>query len=739
MSGQQERWGELNDFDQLDPRDSTLELSGLIDRMQRQARASSGGGENRGRHNNSNIENLTENSLQYGNNVSRAVSHLTDSQTTLPHQRPAGPVPPGPAAADPTRPRYSEFDGPSDDRPPGRNGRHRDDDAQDSLEDRQPRRPSYGDGAGRTIYDQTRGDYELDRARRDQSRRPPGSGTHATPPRDSFEPPDSYRPSHPPPRPYSEPNGQPDAVSQGRHSGASHDGGSHAASAQFESRNPYDVPDPYRFTRSGSHSVPEVHRPGHEPLRAAEPSSAPEAVSSPEPERRSRPGPEPAFEQRIQPRPECRQMPEPPEPEPPEPEPEPEPDREPEAELEPDAGPEPEPKPEPQPANLAIAEPSASEPAASDPTPERSPNPGPAPDPVPVLAAPPAPMSADVAPVQPPPVASFQPTEPPAPWSRADLRQRLERLPFGHPSSPYHVDGERKPPPHRLKHLELAPPTPNRFAASAARALADEPTGAPPVADDEPGFGTPIAAEDAESDQAQDLPAPQSHLDGSWSWGSASLTADQVRVANDAYDRFRSAEGRSLFGGYSADGLTPTLRDVAANLEHGGLAPDTEQTALVDPDTFKARFSDMLRRYPDRTIDRLARRVPGAISYAFVFDSERYSGDIWTVQDALADQGFQMLARRNDWNNAANRCVATMWQDPSHDVPFQVEFHTTASLEAQELARTSANLISDPRIPSADAVHLQADLAAAWAALPAPPGNSEIRNYRRENGGPSPR
>ena len=41
MSGQQERWGELDGFDQLDPRDSTLELSGLIDRMQQQARASS--------------------------------------------------------------------------------------------------------------------------------------------------------------------------------------------------------------------------------------------------------------------------------------------------------------------------------------------------------------------------------------------------------------------------------------------------------------------------------------------------------------------------------------------------------------------------------------------------------------------------------------------------------------------------------------------------------------------------
>src|SRR5216683_1466387 len=51
-----------------------------------------------------------------------------------------------------------------------------------------------------------------------------------------------------------------------------------------------------------------------------------------------------------------------------------------------------------------------------------------------------------------------QPNRTPVPGSWADLSQRLERLPYGHPSSPYHVDGERKPPPPRLIHLELAPP-----------------------------------------------------------------------------------------------------------------------------------------------------------------------------------------------------------------------------------------------------------------------------------------
>ena len=47
----------------------------------------------------------------------------------------------------------------------------------------------------------------------------------------------------------------------------------------------------------------------------------------------------------------------------------------------------------------------------------------------------------------------------PRPWSREDLQQRLERLPRGHPSSPYNADGSAKPPPPNLRALEL--PTPN--------------------------------------------------------------------------------------------------------------------------------------------------------------------------------------------------------------------------------------------------------------------------------------
>jgi len=224
---------------------------------------------------------------------------------------------------------------------------------------------------------------------------------------------------------------------------------------------------------------------------------------------------------------------------------------------------------------------------------------------------------------------------------------------------------------------------------------------------------------------------PRIASDGSWTWGPARLTLDLVRIADDGYDRFRAQEGRDLFGAYSSSGLTAKLRQIEERLEHGELAPQTEEHALLDREVFRARFADMLRRHPDRTPELLADRVPGALSYAYIFSPNHYADGIVLVQDALEAQGFELQARKNSWSSAANRCVFTMWHDPLSEVPFAVPFHTSASLEAQQLARTSATLINDPRIPPDEAASLRSDLASTWAAVPSPPGHSDIGDYRR--------
>lgn len=289
----------------------------------------------------------------------------------------------------------------------------------------------------------------------------------------------------------------------------------------------------------------------------------------------------------------------------------------------------------------------------------------------------------------------------PEPGSRQALRRRLEHLPYGHPSSPYHDDGELKPPPPRLRHLELAPPAPPR-----------------PSETDRP-FG--------QADPADDFETAASAGRGP----AASLSRDQQRIAADMYERFSAMEGRMLFGGYGDSALTTAIRDVEALLEHGQLAPGSTDRVLLDREQFQVRFAELIRRHPDRSPELLARRVPGALSYVFVFDAPDYSAGIWQVQDLLQARGFVLEGRRNSWGDQENRRVVTIWLDPVRGLPFSVQFHTRASIEAQHLTRSSASLLADPRIPSTEAAGLKSDLAAAWAAVPTPPGSAAIGDYSR--------
>jgi hypothetical protein len=57
--------------------------------------------------------------------------------------------------------------------------------------------------------------------------------------------------------------------------------------------------------------------------------------------------------------------------------------------------------------------------------------------------------------------------------SIADLKSRLDRLPDGHPSSPYDDGGSAKPMPHRLKQLELGLPAPERDTVEASPRFTD--------------------------------------------------------------------------------------------------------------------------------------------------------------------------------------------------------------------------------------------------------------------------
>src|SRR6266566_2657791 len=126
---------------------------------------------------------------------------------------------------------------------------------------------------------------------------------------------------------------------------------------------------------------------------------------------------------------------------------------------------------------------------------------------------------------------------------QAELSARLERLPVGHPSSPYRDDGTRKPSPPDLSKYELPLP------------------------------GDP------------DLPPveqPRSSPDGSWDYRGRHLTPEQSLAANQILAERDAHEGRDTEGNYGEHGLTPAMRRIEAQLDHGYLVEDTEKFALKD-------------------------------------------------------------------------------------------------------------------------------------------------------------
>ncbi len=347
--------------------------------------------------------------------------------------------------------------------------------------------------------------------------------------------------------------------------------------------------------------------------------------------------------------------------------------------------------------------------------------------------------------------------ERPARGSAADLRRRLELLPFGHPSSPYHDDGSRKPPIHALKHLELpltgndrdadsgrtsqcrssangTGPGSGQFAELLSRAAGSSAAGAAR----ERGSSGPDSLPEVPAAAAGDFetqangqatapagtvrrspgppPAPppgpagadepRTSAQGSWEWRGARLAPQQSRIADHVYSQYQAAEGRNVFGGYGRSGLTPAMRRLESQLEHGRLAPDTERYALRDSNLFRFQLARLVSRHPDVQPQELAYLIPDVIRYAFVFAAGQYAAGTWEVHRRLKAQGFELAERRNGWAGAEYPGVRSRWLDPSHHLAFAVQFHTPESLTAQ--------------------------MRGAKGGLTAPPGCAEISDYRAE-------
>jgi hypothetical protein len=315
---------------------------------------------------------------------------------------------------------------------------------------------------------------------------------------------------------------------------------------------------------------------------------------------------------------------------------------------------------------------------------------------------------------------------------KADLQERMERLPPGHPSSPYNEDGSRKPPaPDPFQNDSPIPGDPDYQPEALSSPEADQDRDASPeIHRNEPrptdgGFDQELPTEDPEI-LAEDREGVSDRDTREREERRLSQIADQ------AIERCREAEGRDADGNYADQGLTPAMRRIEEQVQDGKLAPETEEHAIKSVDRFKGKLAEMVRFEPDKSAEELAAEIHDGIRYTFLLDLDKYFGGVQELTSNLETAGFELGVRKNTWSDAEYKGINTRWLDHQSGLRFEVQFHTEQSWQVKQQTHDAYAKIQDTTTTAEereDSREYQREMSAQ--VLP-PPGCEQILDFRRE-------
>ncbi len=333
-----------------------------------------------------------------------------------------------------------------------------------------------------------------------------------------------------------------------------------------------------------------------------------------------------------------------------------------------------------------------------------------------------------------------------------NLVRRLERLPPGHPSFPYHEDGTRKPPVTRPADRELPLPAERNLTRdqleSAEAARRDTQAGEAPESDvrtvetlaSEPP--TPETPNAGSRSWAVALP----HLREQWERHQARWPQEQ-RIQTDRHndepgswrgegDQYLNAE-ENLVAGHARERILPIEEKVGATLhEIKEEVPGCElaglKFSLKGEERFKEKVSDELRAKPERSIAAISENMPDAVRYTFQFDHKGYVDGYWTTLGCMQRHGYEMEFSRNSWDGAQYKGINTRWRTPTGQL-FEVQFHTPESLEAKQLTHAAYERIRNTSASDQERGELYEFQGEVSARVPIPSDSLTIPDYPKKD------
>jgi hypothetical protein len=275
--------------------------------------------------------------------------------------------------------------------------------------------------------------------------------------------------------------------------------------------------------------------------------------------------------------------------------------------------------------------------------------------------------------------------DPPGRWSRADLRQRLERLPPGHPSSLRSDAPDNDQPP--------------------GASDPDQPTSAEATEQDS---AAPREADAVKRNYWSEVPRfLRAWTDHLRRW-PAEVTAvvDRSRDpagswrgdGNQYLDPERHAETNDVIAGVrlTEKKITEHVKEVERDNTCSGWLEGLEYR-LKGEDRLKQKIAEKIEHEPDRTPAEVARQTSDAIRYTFCFEPASYADGYRDVKQRLEAHEYQMVYSKNHWSdNPEYKGINTRWVTLEGQ-RFEVQFHTPESYDAkQEVTHESYERLRNP-------------------------------------------
>ena len=321
------------------------------------------------------------------------------------------------------------------------------------------------------------------------------------------------------------------------------------------------------------------------------------------------------------------------------------------------------------------------------------------------------------------------------PWSRADLGQRLERLPPGHPSSPRTADLSRNQS-SGLRDLDVASPRDKTEQDHPGRPEAITPGSDGP--DREPDavkrhyWGEVPRFRRLWADHARRWPAERvvaavdRSRDPAGSWrgdGNQYLNPKQHAQAKDVIAGVQLAE-KTLTGH-----MAEAKRENACGGWLAGL-----KFCRKGEDRLKEKIADSLRIAPAKSPGEVVREIPDAIRYTFCFEPENYTNGYWDVKERLQERGHRMIYSKNHWREDPEyKGINTRWVTQEGQ-RFEVQFHSPESYHAkQEITHNSYERIRNRLTGRSERRELEAFQREVCTWITAPVEVASIPDYEERD------